>query len=61
MSARRTALPGTYKPARSGSTATACSIQLRPLAAYKESGFGREMGKDALDLYTQVKTVWVGL
>ncbi len=26
---------------------------------YKESGFGREMGKEALDLYTQVKTVWV--
>lgn len=32
-----------------------------PFGGYKESGFGREMGKDALDLYTQVKTVWVGL
>jgi acyl-CoA reductase-like NAD-dependent aldehyde dehydrogenase len=26
---------------------------------YKESGFGREMGREGLDLYTQVKTVWV--
>ncbi len=32
-----------------------------PFGGVKESGFGREMGKDALDLYTQVKTVWVGL
>lgn len=32
-----------------------------PFGGYKESGFGREMGKDALELYTQVKTVWVGL
>lgn len=32
-----------------------------PFGGYKESGFGREMGKDALDLYTQVKTVWVNL
>lgn len=32
-----------------------------PFGGYKESGFGREMGKDALHLYTQVKTVWVGL
>lgn len=32
-----------------------------PFGGYKESGFGREMGKDALELYTQVKTIWVGL
>jgi acyl-CoA reductase-like NAD-dependent aldehyde dehydrogenase len=32
-----------------------------PFGGYKESGFGREMGKDAIDLYTQVKTVWIGL
>jgi acyl-CoA reductase-like NAD-dependent aldehyde dehydrogenase len=32
-----------------------------PFGGYKESGFGREMGKEAIDLYTQVKTVWVGL
>ncbi|MGE5223520.1 MAG: aldehyde dehydrogenase family protein, partial [Omnitrophica WOR_2 bacterium] len=32
-----------------------------PFGGFKQSGFGREMGKDALELYTQVKTVWVGL
>jgi acyl-CoA reductase-like NAD-dependent aldehyde dehydrogenase len=32
-----------------------------PFGGYKQSGFGREMGKDALELYTQVKTIWVGL
>jgi acyl-CoA reductase-like NAD-dependent aldehyde dehydrogenase len=30
-----------------------------PYGGYKESGFGREMGKEALDLYTQIKTVWM--
>lgn len=32
-----------------------------PYGGYKQSGFGREMGKDALDLYSQLKTVWIGL
>lgn len=32
-----------------------------PFGGYKESGFGREHGKDVLDLYTQTKTVWVSL
>jgi acyl-CoA reductase-like NAD-dependent aldehyde dehydrogenase len=32
-----------------------------PFGGYKQSGFGREMGKEALDLYTQTKSVWVGL
>jgi len=32
-----------------------------PFGGYKESGFGREMGREALDLYTQTKTVWIGL
>jgi acyl-CoA reductase-like NAD-dependent aldehyde dehydrogenase len=32
-----------------------------PFGGYKQSGFGRELGKEALDLYTQVKTVWVDL
>lgn len=32
-----------------------------PFGGYKESGFGREMGKDALELYTNQKSVWVGL
>ncbi|HYO61656.1 MAG TPA: aldehyde dehydrogenase family protein [Actinomycetota bacterium] len=28
---------------------------------YKQSGFGRELGKHALEAYTQVKSVWVNL
>jgi acyl-CoA reductase-like NAD-dependent aldehyde dehydrogenase len=32
-----------------------------PFGGYKQSGFGREMGKEALDLYTQTKAVWVSL
>ncbi len=32
-----------------------------PFGGYKQSGYGRELGKEALELYTQVKTVWVDL
>ena len=32
-----------------------------PFGGYKMSGFGRELGKHALELYTQVKSVWVDL
>jgi acyl-CoA reductase-like NAD-dependent aldehyde dehydrogenase len=32
-----------------------------PFGGYKQSGFGREMSRYALDAYTQVKTVWVDL
>ncbi len=32
-----------------------------PFGGYKASGFGRDLGKVALDGYTEVKTVWVGL
>jgi phenylacetaldehyde dehydrogenase len=32
-----------------------------PFGGYKQSGFGREMGKAALDLYTHIKTVWVNV
>ncbi len=32
-----------------------------PFGGYKQSGFGRELGKEALELYTQVKTVWIDL
>jgi len=32
-----------------------------PWGGYKSSGWGREMGKHALDLYTEVKSVWTSL
>ncbi|MFQ6097488.1 MAG: aldehyde dehydrogenase family protein [Armatimonadota bacterium] len=32
-----------------------------PFGGYKLSGFGRELGKHCLELYTQVKSVWVAL
>jgi acyl-CoA reductase-like NAD-dependent aldehyde dehydrogenase len=32
-----------------------------PFGGYKMSGFGRELGKTALDSYTQIKSVWVNL
>jgi aldehyde dehydrogenase (NAD+) len=32
-----------------------------PFGGYKESGIGRELGRHALDLYTQTKSVWVAL
>jgi acyl-CoA reductase-like NAD-dependent aldehyde dehydrogenase len=41
-----------------------CFNQLDPISpfgGYKQSGFGRELGKYAIDLYTQIKSVWVKL
>src|ERR1700694_1352380 len=32
-----------------------------PFGGDKQSGYGREMGKHALEMYTQVKSVWVDL
>ena len=32
-----------------------------PFGGYKQSGWGREMGHDALELYTQVKSVCTAL
>lgn len=32
-----------------------------PFGGFKMSGFGRELGEYALELYTEVKTVWVSL
>ena len=32
-----------------------------PFGGYKQSGFGRDLGAYALDQYTNVKSVWVGL
>jgi aldehyde dehydrogenase (NAD+) len=41
----------TYHPADAAS----------PFGGYKQSGFGRELGEHSLDLYTQIKSVWVDL
>ena len=32
-----------------------------PFGGYKQSGWGRELGKHAMDLYTEVKSTWVNL
>jgi len=32
-----------------------------PFGGFKASGYGRDLGREALDGYTEVKTVWVGL
>ena len=32
-----------------------------PYGGYKMSGYGREMGFAAMEMYTQVKSVWVSL
>lgn len=38
-----------------------CFDSASPFGGYKQSGFGREMGSQALESYTQVKSVWVAL
>jgi acyl-CoA reductase-like NAD-dependent aldehyde dehydrogenase len=32
-----------------------------PFGGYKQSGFGRELGLHSLELYTQIKSVWLRL
>src|SRR5438132_1828857 len=41
--------------------ATVFSGGVAPFGGCKQSGYGGEMGKHALELYTQVKSVWVDL
>ena len=38
-----------------------CFDAASPFGGYKESGFGRELGQYAIELYSQVKSVWVSL
>jgi acyl-CoA reductase-like NAD-dependent aldehyde dehydrogenase len=30
-----------------------------PFGGYRESGFGRELGKDAIEMYLEKKSVWI--
>jgi acyl-CoA reductase-like NAD-dependent aldehyde dehydrogenase len=49
---------------RAGTVWTNCYGEVDPAApfgGYKMSGHGREMGSYAMDLYTEVKSVWLGL
>jgi acyl-CoA reductase-like NAD-dependent aldehyde dehydrogenase len=32
-----------------------------PFGGYKQSGYGRELGRDSLEHYTEVKTVWMNV
>jgi acyl-CoA reductase-like NAD-dependent aldehyde dehydrogenase len=49
---------------KAGTVWVNCYNQLDPISpfgGYKQSGFGRELGKYAIDLYTQIKSVWMKL
>ncbi len=50
-----------YAPARCGSTAIACLTPRCQFAGYKESGWGREMGHNALENYLETKPVVIQL
>jgi phenylacetaldehyde dehydrogenase len=32
-----------------------------PFGGYKQSGFGREHGRSAIDMYTEIKSVWMAI
>ena len=38
-----------------------CAGRLEPFGGVGQSGYGREMGFDAMREYTQVKSVWVNV
>jgi aldehyde dehydrogenase (NAD+)/phenylacetaldehyde dehydrogenase len=47
---------------RAGTVWVNCYNQLDPISSfggYKQSGFGRELGVHSLELYTQIKSVWL--
>ena len=49
---------------KAGTVWVNCYNQLDPISSfggYKQSGFGRELGKHALELYSQIKSVYVKL
>ncbi|MGH7965536.1 MAG: aldehyde dehydrogenase family protein, partial [Candidatus Binatia bacterium] len=49
---------------RAGTVWVNCYNQIDPISpfgGYKQSGFGRELGRHSLDLYTQIKSVWMKL
>jgi aldehyde dehydrogenase (NAD+)/phenylacetaldehyde dehydrogenase len=49
---------------KAGTVWVNCFNQLDPISpfgGYKQSGFGRELGRYAIDLYTQIKSVWMKL
>jgi acyl-CoA reductase-like NAD-dependent aldehyde dehydrogenase len=49
---------------KAGTVWVNCYNQIDPTApfgGYKQSGFGRELGKHSIELYTQIKQVWLKL
>jgi acyl-CoA reductase-like NAD-dependent aldehyde dehydrogenase len=49
---------------KAGTVWVNCYNQLDPISSfggYKQSGFGRELGKHSLELYSQIKSVYVKL
>jgi hypothetical protein len=55
-SRRRMLIDGKWVDAQSGYNIFDASL---PFGGYKQSGWGREMGKEAIELYTEVKSVCV--